>query len=343
MLTVHQMVDDATSREVLVTDLLTAFGQRLAGGDIVLEPATTGWREWSQRCAALAAHPAVLDRRNYWIDNAATATLRVASVELAAEIAGAPGADDLIRLAIALTPEQTSQVDNARRILQSSAEEILLAALARTLAITVGDGVAAVDLAGAGRSVLRPEVDLRRTIGWFSTIYPIALPCMDRPAPARLSCSPRSAGPSRRCRTMGSGTDCCVICTPRPQGCWRLPPPPDIFVSYLGMIPEWRERDAPVQFDSDTELTVRETLPGLGHPLELRAFRHGGVLHVDWWYDRRRVRGGTVEALAEQFPATLIALIDEAVAGDEDGADSEADDEALALVDLSAAILDDDE
>jgi phthiocerol/phenolphthiocerol synthesis type-I polyketide synthase E len=120
-------------------------------------------------------------------------------------------------------------------------------------------------------------------------------------------------------------------------------PTSEIFVSYLGMIPEWRASDAPVQFDGDTELTVRETLPGLGYALELRAFRHGGVLHVDWWYDRRRVRSGTVEALAEQFPATLIALIDEAVAGDEDSADSEAEDEALALVDLSAAILDDDE
>ena len=87
----------------------------------------------------------------------------------------------------------------------------------------------------------------------------------------------------------------------------------------------------------------QETLPGLGHPLELRAFRHGGVLHVDWWYDHRRVAGDTVEMLAERFPAALIALIDEAVVGDEDGADDEADDEALALVDLSAAILDDDE
>ena len=69
VLTVHGMVDDPTSREVLVTDLLTAFGQRLAGSDIALEPATTSWREWSQRCAALAAHPAVLDRRSYWIDS----------------------------------------------------------------------------------------------------------------------------------------------------------------------------------------------------------------------------------------------------------------------------------
>lgn len=343
VLTVHQMVDDTTSREVLVTDLLTAFGQRLAGGDIVLEPATTGWREWSKRCAALAAHSAVLDRRHYWIDNAATATLRVPSVELAAEIAGAPGADDLIRLAIALTPEQTSQVDNARRILQSSIEEILLAALARTLAITVGDGVAAVDLASAGRSVLRPEVDLRRTIGSFVTIYPIALACMDLPAASAVQLLAEVGRTVRAVPHHGIGYGLLRYLHAPTAGLLGAIPTADIFVSYLGMIPEWQERDTPVQFDSDTELTARETLPGLGHPLELRAFRHGGVLHVDWWHDRRRVRGGTVEALAEQFPATLIALMDEAVAGDEDGADSEAEDEALALVDLSAAIIDDDE
>ena len=70
-LTVHEMVADNTSREILVTDMLTAFAQRLAGEDIVLQPATTDWREWSQRCAALATHPAVLDSRDYWLENAA--------------------------------------------------------------------------------------------------------------------------------------------------------------------------------------------------------------------------------------------------------------------------------
>jgi len=324
---------------VLVTDLLTAFAQRLAGSDIALEPATTGWREWSQRCAALAAHPAVLDRRNYWIDNAAKATVRLAD----AEIAGAPAADDLTRLAIALTPEQTSQVDNARRILQASTEEILLAALARILAITVGDGVAAVDLASAGRSVLRPEVDLRRTVGWFSTIYPIALPCMDLPGASAVQLLGEVSRTVKAVPHHGIGYGLLRYLHAPTAGLLGATATSEIFVSYLGMIPEWQESDAAVQFDSDTQLTVRQTLPGLGHPLELRAYRHGGVLHVDWWYDRRRVRSGTVEALAEQFPATLIALIDEAVAGDEDSNGSEAEDEALALVDLSAAILDDDE
>ncbi len=109
VLTVHGMVDDPTSREVLVTDLLTGFGQRLARSDIALEPVTTSWRDWSQRCAALAAHPAVTDRRGYWVDNEATATVRLADVA----DSGAPGPADLVRVAIALTAEQTSLVDNA--------------------------------------------------------------------------------------------------------------------------------------------------------------------------------------------------------------------------------------
>lgn len=339
VLTVHEMVADTTSREVLVTDLLTAFAQRLAGGDIALEPATTSWREWSQRCAALAGHPAVLDRRDFWIDNAAKVTLRVAD----ADVAGAPAAGDLARVPMALTLEQTSQIDNARRLLQSSTDEILLAALARTLAITVGDGVAAVDLAGAGRSVLRPEVDLRRTIGWFSTIYPIALPCVSLSGASAAQLLDEVSRTVQAVPHHGIGHGLLRYLHAPTAAVLAASPQADVFFTYLGMVPEWQESDAPVQFDSDTELAVRETLPGLGHPLELRAYRHGGVLHVDWWYDRRRVPSSTVEALAEQFPATLIELIGDAVAGDEDDDGGAAEDEALALVDLSAAVFDDDE
>jgi hypothetical protein len=50
-----------------------------------------------------------------------------------------------------------------------------------------------------------------------------------------------------------------------------------------------------------------------------------------------------VEALAQQFPATLIGLIDDAVAGDADTDGEDDEDEALALVDLSAAVFDDDD
>ena len=343
VLTVHGMVDDLTSREVLVTDLLTAFGQRVAGNDIALEPATTSWRDWSQRCAALASHPAVLERRSYWIDAEAAASVRIAGAGTGIGADGAPGPDDLTRVAVAFTPEQTSQIDNARRVLQASIEEILLAALARCLAATVGEGVATVDLADTGRALLRPEVDFRRTIGWFSTIYPIALPCIGESGASATQLFDEVSQTVKAVPHHGIGYGLLRYLHAPTARLLGAASSADVFLSYLGMIPEWQAGDAAVQFDSDSERTVRETVPGLGHPLELRSYRHGGVIHVDWWYDGRRVSAATVSELAARFPSALIELLDSALTGDGDTDDSDAEDEALALVDLSAAVFDDDE
>ncbi|HEY2197152.1 MAG TPA: acyltransferase domain-containing protein, partial [Mycobacterium sp.] len=76
-ISMHAIVADNASRDILLTDIFTALGQRLAGQDIALEPATTAWADWSQRCAALATHPAVVESRDFWLDTTAAADLRV--------------------------------------------------------------------------------------------------------------------------------------------------------------------------------------------------------------------------------------------------------------------------
>ena len=181
-LAVHEIVTDDASRQILGTDIITAFGQRLADREITLEPLTTGWREWSLRCAALATHPAALDTRSFWIENSNKANLWLAD----SADAQPPSADDLTRLSCNLSIEQTSEVDDARRRFRRSIQAILLAALGRTIAQTVGDGVLAVELEGEGRSVLRPDVDVRRTVGWFTTYYPVPLTCANGQGAAAL-------------------------------------------------------------------------------------------------------------------------------------------------------------
>jgi hypothetical protein len=50
----------------------------------------------------------------------------------------------------------------------------------------------------------------------------------------------------------------------------------------------------------------------LGHVLELRAYRQGEALVLDWWYDARSFEPYTIEELSEQFPFALIELTSEA-------------------------------
>jgi phthiocerol/phenolphthiocerol synthesis type-I polyketide synthase E len=78
-------------------------------------------------------------------------------------------------------------------------------------------------------------------------------------------------------------------------------------------------------------MAVREAIPGLGHAVELRVYRSAGVLHVDWWYDTRRVESATAKSIADGYSIALMDLVRQAIAEDE----SHSAGDELALVDLS--------
>jgi phthiocerol/phenolphthiocerol synthesis type-I polyketide synthase E len=334
-ISVHAIVGDNASRNILLTDIFTAFGQRLAGHDIALQPATMSWLEWSQRCAALATHPAVVESREFWQDTVTRAALRVA-VPLVSE---PPGVDDLAKLSSTLTTLETSEIDDARRRLRVPIDEILLAALGRTIAATVGDGAVAVDIGGPGRSVLKPDVDLRRTVGSFDTVYPVALNCSKGDSASARQQLEDVHDTLKAVPHYGIGYGLLRYMYAPTARLLGAALPADIFFSYLGTLPELPiapSADAPVQLDADTAMPAREAIPGLGHAVELRVYRSAGVLHLDWWHDTRRLGPTAVESLAQQFSAALMEVTREAVTEDEIDSASE----ELALVDLSSADID---
>ncbi|MGV0700027.1 type I polyketide synthase [Mycolicibacter sinensis] len=329
-LSLHAIVGDEASRDILLTDIFTAFGQQLAGNDIELAPVGVGWAEWSQRCAGLATHSAVLESREFWLRTTQAATLR-----LGADVAEPPAAADLAKLTSALAAADVSEIDDARRRLRLPINEILLAGLSRAVAAAVGEGTVAVDMGGTGRSVLKPDIDLRRTVGSFTTIYPVA-----------LHCSTAARAGARRLldeihETLGAvphygiGYGLLRYLYAPTARLFGSVPPAEIHFAYVGAIPELPAAgDAPVQFDPDTAMPVREAIPGLGHALELRAYRSAGVLHLDWWYDSRRIEEPVVHAIADGFTRAVMDLVREAIAEDElDSAD--AADGEMTLVELS--------
>ena len=331
-ISVHGIVGDDASRDILLTDIFTAFGQRLAGNDIALQPVTTPWGEWSQRCAALATHPAVVESRDFWLETATAADVRV----IRSEVAEPPAVADLACLSSSLTVSETSEIDDARRRLGLSVDEILLAALSQTIAATIGEGTIAVDLGGPGRSVLRPDVDLRRTVGWFTAVYPVALSCAKRDDMSARQLLDGVHDTLNAVPHYGIGYGLLRYLYAPTARALGAAPPADIFFSNVGTIPDLSSLssdDAPVQVDSDTESPVREAIPGLGHAVELRVYRSGGRLHLDWWYDGRRLEPAAAESLADGFRSAVMDLIREAIAEDElDSADEE-----LTLVDLTEA------
>ena len=91
----------------------------------------------------------------------------------------------------------------------------------------------AVDLGGLGRSVLRPDVDLGRTVGSFTTVYPLALRCAsgDELGPGAVGRAHEVAGAFTALRNRLADCHINVKCNPPRRSAVR---PADIAFTYAG-------------------------------------------------------------------------------------------------------------
>ncbi|WP_461112433.1 condensation domain-containing protein, partial [Streptomyces chlorus] len=164
---------DGVSWRVLLPDLAEAVTGAGSGG--VLAPVGTSVRRWSSEVARQALSSGRAAELPWWQSVLAQRTA-VADGELdpARDMHGSAGS-----YAIALSPEVSRVVlAETAGLFNAGLDDVLLAGLALALsrwASRSGDGDGWVlDLEGHGRDEeLLPGADLSRTVGWFTSMYPV--------------------------------------------------------------------------------------------------------------------------------------------------------------------------
>src|SRR5262249_54991766 len=75
-----------------------------------------------------------------------------------------------------LTPEETGALlHEVPEVYRTQINDVLLTALAEVLAGWTGSGQVLVNLEGHGREDIALDLDVSRTVGWFTTLYPVLL------------------------------------------------------------------------------------------------------------------------------------------------------------------------
>jgi non-ribosomal peptide synthase protein (TIGR01720 family) len=171
VLVVHHLAVDVFSWSVLLGDLETALGQIARGEPVALEPATTPSGEWAQRLASYARTDAARREAPRWLALEGEDVRPLPRDHAAGRNAEADDAFVDVELD---APDTLALLEDAPRRLGSQANDVLLAALRRTLTAWAGGAVMA-DLEGHGREDLFADADLSRTVGWFTAIHPFAL------------------------------------------------------------------------------------------------------------------------------------------------------------------------
>ncbi|MEW5931880.1 MAG: condensation domain-containing protein, partial [Gemmatimonadota bacterium] len=173
LLVIHHLVVDAVSWRVLLEDLESAYAQLSRGEPAALPAKTTSWKAWAEALAGHAGSGALAEEAAFWAEQARVEVPTLPLDDAAAENTVARARGVSVRLSEEETGALLREVPQAYR---TRVDEVLLCALAGALARWTGERRVRIDLEGHGREEETVGgVDLSRTVGWFTTLYPVVL------------------------------------------------------------------------------------------------------------------------------------------------------------------------
>jgi pristinamycin I synthase-2 len=173
LLVLHHLVVDGVSWRILLDDLAA----RWADPEARLAPVGTSFRQWAHALAAEAHNPLRESESGFWKE-----TLSAANTALAPGFGKPGGGPARASLTVTLNPETTaSLLTTVPAAFRVGTQEALLTALV----LAVGDWrrrtgrpggrSLLVELEGHGREDVLPGADLSRTVGWFTSSFPVHL------------------------------------------------------------------------------------------------------------------------------------------------------------------------
>lgn len=172
LLLAHHLLVDGVSWRIIGADLESAYQSLLKGEKIELAPKTTSLQTWSDKLQTLASLPQVQKQLGFW------------KKLLIDKHFSVPGTSDdrtqAQTLAFSLSPEQTQlMLGEGNHAFRTQVNEMLIAALLRGFCQAYGVRSLIVELEGHGREDAEGLPDVTETVGWFTSIYPVALQLCD--------------------------------------------------------------------------------------------------------------------------------------------------------------------
>ncbi len=170
LFTAHHLVIDGISWRVLLEDFARLYGQNGEDGISILTDKSHSMLMWAQRTQEYAKEKAI-GQLEYW--NRITDHPFIFPADEDSQ-------DDSIGNSMNFTEdldEDETQLllCDANRSFGTEPQELMLAALVLAIGDLSGGSEVVIELEGHGREELFEDVDVSRTVGWFTSMYPVVL------------------------------------------------------------------------------------------------------------------------------------------------------------------------
>ncbi len=313
---IHHLVVDGLSWRILINDISRAYEQRLDGESIAFPLKTDSFKLWTEKISEYANSEKLMKEKCYW---------RALELKMPGEISrdfedGSNLCKNIKRVSYSLTKNETEVLlMSINPIFNCEINDVMLTALAGALSCLQGkDDALLIDLEGHGRQ--GPEdscftrngqgdvVDVSRTIGWFTTVYPVILTLAESmDVEARIT---HIKNILQKVPDKGIGYGILKYVTaPENRSDLLFNLNPRINFNYLGRFDEWTKGKV---FDSAEEYTTNTVSPEFKtrHDLSFEGRDLGEGLELSVSFNSNVYRDETAEKLLQNFLNELKVIID---------------------------------
>lgn len=312
LIAIHHLAIDGVSWRILMSDLQTAYEQLSRGEMVKLPRKTTSYRQWSERLGEFAASEKLRQELSYWLEGPRPPIHPLPLDYPRAERRSTAGSTRVVSAALSAerTASLISEVPQSYRI---RTEEILLTALVQTFAQWTGSRWLRLDLDSHGRQELFADVDVSRTVGWFTALYPVLLN-LDEFSQASDSGDELRAIKEqvRRVPNRGIGYGLLRYLSKDAAVMQKLRelPQAEVSFNYLGNFDDVLAGSSPFKPLDESAGSDKDRQAACDYLIEVNALVLGGELRLDWTYSEDLHRCETLEGLAQRFIIQLESLID---------------------------------
>ncbi|OKO50208.1 non-ribosomal peptide synthetase [Pseudomonas sp. BTN1] len=303
LIAIHHLVVDGVSWRVLLEDLQNVYHQLSEGQSVSLPAKTSALRDWAARLQAYAHSESLREELSLW-----QALLAGPAVTLPVHRPhGTLRNCDADTVSVRLDAERTRQLlQQAPSAYRTQVNDLLLTALARVLCRWSGQASALIQLEGHGRETLFDDIDLTRSVGWFTSAYPLRLTPQAEQGDSIKAIKEQLRGVPHK--GLGYGVlhyladDLCK------QSMAALPSA-QITFNYLGQFDQSFGTDALFHPLEESAGQAHDPDAPLPNELSIDSQVYGGELVLRWTFSRERHDQQVIGDLAEAYLAELHSLI----------------------------------
>ncbi|MGF9989485.1 amino acid adenylation domain-containing protein [Bacillus mycoides] len=167
---IHHLSIDGISWRILVSDFIEGYETQIEGKEIALPPKTISFKEWSQYLREYGKSEQLAKEIPYWKE--------INSKIAAGKFRKKPQTKEftLKTLVIELDEKYTNEIlYEAGRAYNTEINDILITGLVRAIQKQTKNQTVAINMEGHGREQIHKDIKNDRTIGWFTSEYPVVV------------------------------------------------------------------------------------------------------------------------------------------------------------------------